>query len=496
MTNPFRLAYTIRVLTFTQHVAPFVEIMLNSDTIAAIATPPGEGGIAIVRVSGPGALPVAAAVFCAGRGGDPCGFVGYSVHYGRFLDARTGDTVDDGLLTVFRAPHSYTGEDGAELSCHGGKATAGRVLGAVLHAGARLAEPGEFTQRAFLNGRVDLAQAEAVADLIRAQTETSQRMARRQLDGALSGVVRKLREELIGILAAIEVTIDFSDEVGELNYTQLLARIRVVRGGIEGLLTTADRGRILREGLRVALVGRPNVGKSSLFNTLLRMERAIVTAMPGTTRDRLEETANIEGVPLILIDLAGLRETSDIVEREGVERARAALRECDLALFVLDAGAGVTEADRAAASSIAALPAGRALTVLNKCDTVSDAALEAVSAEARTLAPAADIAAVSALTGAGIPDLERHMLRLALGDDAGAGLAAESAIVSSLRHRQALEAALGSIREAEQTAEQALPGDFVAIDARGALDALGLVTGETVTDDIVHRIFRDFCVGK
>ena len=469
--------------------------MLTSDTIAAIATPPGEGGIAVVRVSGPAALQVAAALFRPARGGDPGAFGGYTVHYGRFEETATREIVDDGLLMVFRNPHSFTGEDCVELSCHGGTATTERLLRSVLRAGARLAEPGEFTQRAFLNGRLDLAQAEAVADVIRARTETARRMARRQLDGALSHVVRRQRDELIGILAAIEVTIDFSDEVGDLDYEPLQARISKVREEVARLVATAGRGRILREGLRVALIGRPNVGKSSLFNALLRANRAIVTEIPGTTRDQLEETANIGGVPVVLVDLAGLRETQDIVEREGVERAEAALQQSDLVLFILDAADGVTGEDRAIASRLHALPRERILTVLNKSDLTPQPALAQAQGTARLLAAPAQAITVSALTGHGIPELERAILDLTVGGD-GEGVAAESVVVSSVRHFEALESALHSLCEAENTATQRLPGDFIAIDARGALDALGLITGETVTDDIVHRIFRDFCVGK
>jgi tRNA modification GTPase len=470
--------------------------MLNSETIAAIATPPGEGGIAVVRVSGPAALAVGARLFLPERGGDPAAFGGYSVHYGRFVDAETSEIVDDGLLTLFRAPHSYTGDDCVELACHGGAATTQRLLRSALRAGARLAEPGEFTQRAFLNGRLDLAQAEAVADVIRARTEVAQRVARRQLDGALSSAIRSLRDELVGILAAIEVTIDFSDEVGELDYPPLLARIASVRQEVEGLLATSERGRILREGVRAALVGRPNVGKSSLFNALLRDDRAIVTAMPGTTRDRLEETANIDGVPVVLVDAAGLRETKNVVERVGVERAESALRESDLILFVLDCEAGVTPDDRAAAGRLREIPATRILTVLNKRDIVSGERMAGVERDAAELLPGAAAVAVSALTGDGVRELERRLLALTPVGPLQGETGVESVVVSSVRHREALEAALASLREAEHTAEQRLPGDFIAIDARGALDALGLITGETVTDDIVHRIFRDFCVGK
>jgi tRNA modification GTPase len=470
--------------------------MLIADTIAAVATPPGEGGIAIVRVSGPDALAVAGAVFRPSRTGDSRLYRGYSVHYGRFLEPETLATVDDGLLTVFVAPQSYTGEDAIELSCHGGMSTAARVLRCVLAAGARTAEPGEFTQRAFMNGRLDLAQAEAVADLIRARTDAAQRVARRQLDGALSKAVREQRDALIGILAAIEVTIDFSEEVGDLDYGPLAARITAVRRAVEALLATADRGRLLREGLRAALIGRPNVGKSSLLNALLGADRAIVTAVPGTTRDLIEESVSVCGIPVVLVDAAGLRETEDAVERIGVERAESALRDCDVALFVLDAAEGVTPADRVIADRLRKTSGPRILTVLNKWDAAPAAAAADLQATTRALLPGSELAAVSALTGFGVEALRCALPAAAPGGNGTGEIGAESVIVSSARHHEALRAAWNSLCEAEHTTEQRLPGDFIAIDARGALDALGLITGETVTDDIVHRIFRDFCVGK
>jgi len=471
--------------------------MIRSDTIAAVATPPGESGIAIVRVSGPEARRVAARLFRPRSGGDPAAFPGYSVHYGDFTDPQTGEIADDGLLTTFRAPHSYTGEDTVEMACHGGRATTLRILQLALAAGARLAEPGEFTQRAFLNGRLDLAQAEAVADVIRAQTEAARRVARRQLDGALSQTVAALKDALIGILAAIEVTIDFSDEVGELEYEPLAARLADVREGMERLLATAEQGRILREGLRVAIVGRPNVGKSSLLNALLRAERAIVTPIAGTTRDLVEETANVRGLPVVLIDTAGIRETTDVVERIGVERAENAAANSDVVLCVLDATAGITEEDRAIGAQLAASEVRRALLVLNKQDAVPPEQAQAVAAEAlRTFGPPFfGAVSLSARTGAGLEALEAALARLVTGPEGGDS-AAEAVILTSARHRQALEAAHASLCEAERTVAQRLPGDFIAIDVRGALDSLGLITGETVTEDILHRIFQDFCVGK
>lgn len=480
----------------------------EQDTIAAIATPPGEGGIAIVRVSGTKARAITGRVFRPQRPGDPADYAGYTVHYGQFVDAVTGEVADDGLLTTFRAPHSYTGEDTLELSCHGGRATTARVLQLTLNAGARLAEPGEFTQRAFLNGRLDLAQAEAVADVIRARTEAARRQARRQLDGALSQAVATIKDELVGILAAIEVTIDFSDEVGELEYAPLEARIAAVKQGVERLLATAERGRILREGLRIAIIGRPNVGKSSLLNALLRAERAIVTPIAGTTRDLVEECANVGGIPLVLVDTAGLRETSDLVERIGVERAEGAAAAADVVLFVLDTSTGVTPDDLAAAESLRRLAAPRTLLVLNKGDLTSpDQAERAGQEAARLFALSQSPLLVSAETGEGLDVLENALAALAESPDASASDLAgqasieaasllDSVVVASARHREALEQARQSLVEAAQTTQERLPGDFIAIDLRGALDSLGLITGETVTEDIIHRIFRDFCVGK
>ncbi len=470
--------------------------MLKSEIIAAVATPPGEGGIAVIRASGQGVRRIAARIFRPASGRDMMRGSGYSVHYGEILDEKTSEVADDGLLTLFVAPRSYTGEDAMEISCHGGRATTARVLEIVLNAGARLAEPGEFTLRAFMNGRIDLAQAEAVADLIRAKTESAQKLARRQLEGSLSVAVQKLRGELIGILAAIEVTIDFSEEVGDLDYALLLVRISNVREETERLLGTADQGRILREGLRVALVGKPNVGKSSLFNALLGSNRSIVTHAPGTTRDLLEETANIEGVPLILIDLAGIREADDLAERLGVERAVAAAERSDLILFLTDAQQGVAPEDEEVIRLLSRLSETRTIAVVNKIDSASDDRVSEIIGEVRKRFEARKFCAVSAKTGVGLHELKRAMLEVAAGERFGAEGASDSVVVANVRHKQALTEANNSLLEAEKTAQMELPGDFIVIDVRGALDALGSVTGENVSDEIIHRIFHDFCVGK
>ncbi len=482
-------------------------MIFRDDTIAAVATPPGEGGIAIVRVSGAGALSIATRIFRQHNSKVPLErYGGYTIHYGRFVDPISGEGVDDGLLTTFRTPHSYTGEDTVELSCHGGRATTARVLQLTLDAGARLAEPGEFTQRAFLNGRIDLAQAEAVADVIRARTQEARRLARRQLDGLLSKTVLRLKDELIGILAAIEVTIDFSEEVGELDHATILPRIALVQAEVERLLLSAERGRILREGLRVAIAGRPNVGKSSLLNALLRHDRAIVTPIAGTTRDLLEEPANIEGVPVVFVDTAGMRDTDDPVERIGVERARNAVTQADVVLFVLDASLPLTDEDRDIARRLADSAEVRILVVQNKIDlaNVAEGSVQENSdtllAQLPPLSHAhTQIVPVSAATGEGIERLERLLIRRDSPDeaetDAGESIS-NGVVVANARHQQALSAALASLIEAVNTTEAGLPGDFIAIDVRGALDQLGQITGETVTEEIIHRIFRDFCVGK
>lgn len=468
--------------------------LFSTDTIVAVATPPGEGGIAVLRVSGAESHNIADACFRLQQGKSINTLPGYTTRYGHLLDPKTQAVVDDGLITVFHAPRSYTGEDVVEISCHGGRATTQMVLGNLIKAGARLAEPGEFTQRAFLNGKLDLAQAEAVADLIRAETEGAQRLARRQLEGYLSRAVQSLRQELIGILAAIEVTIDFSDEVGELDYPNLQARISQARELVESLLETAEEGRILREGLRVTLVGRPNAGKSSLFNRLLRANRAIVTPQPGTTRDRLEESLLLDGIRVVLNDVAGIRETDDLVEREGVARAEETAQNSDIVLLVLDTSTGLTDDDRQVVQRLQSVPKERMIVVLNKQDIAPPMLRQEMERVARAEVAATAFVQTSAANGEGIEELQEAMLA-AMGREKTAVRHA-SAVVSNTRHREALTTALVSLQEAEITTINRLPGDFIAIDVRGGLDALGLITGETVTDDIIHRIFKDFCVGK
>ena len=449
--------------------------LLDQDTICALATPPGTGGLAVIRVSGPAAFLVVDAA--AQRG--PCGaYAGHTLHRNRVVDA-DNKVIDDVLLSVFHAPRSYTGEDVVEISAHGSALIAGQIMARLLICGARMARPGEFTERAFLNGKLDLAQAEAVGDLIAAQTAEAQALARRQTEGRLSRAVQEIRSAVLGVLAQIEATIDFPEDVGELDTAACGAALHAAAGRIDDLLATADRGILVREGLHVVLAGRPNVGKSSLLNALLRTNRAIVSAAPGTTRDTLEETLNLGGVPLRLSDTAGLRETAEEVEQIGVARTRDALQAADLVLLVLDAAAGETPEDAGLRQSLAGRPH---LVVWNKWDLSAQPSL-----------PPDGSIAVSALSGWNLDAVEATILSLALG---GTVSRPESALVTHARHKQALQAAAHQLGEARQSLRSGLPADFASIDLRGALHSLGTITGETATEDIIAEIFSRFCIGK
>ncbi len=472
--------------------------IVRSDTIAAIATPPGEGGIAIIRISGPEAISIASQLFVPEKIKTISKMPGYSICYGRVVDPETDEEEDDGLLTIFRAPHSYTGEDTVEISCHGGRAGTSRILRLTLDAGARAAEPGEFTMRAFLNGRIDLAQAEAVADLIRARSESARREARRQLDGSLSKEVAGIRNELEGIIASIEVTIDFSEEVGELDYDATAMRITSALGRINQLISTSPHGLILREGLRVAIVGRPNVGKSTLMNALLRSERAIVTDIAGTTRDLLEDQAMIGGISVVLIDTAGIRETVDRVEEIGVRRARQAAESADLILLVIDGEAGFLLEDEELGKSLRTSESGRLIVAVNKSDiTPPERMKDTVRLVNESLRlDDSDIIPISAISKDSFELLESKIADISTPKSLQDDTVVSSVVVMNIRHARALEEASESLSAALGTAQQQLPGDFISIDIRGGLDALGAITGETVQEDIIHRIFHDFCVGK
>ncbi|MGQ9824703.1 MAG: tRNA uridine-5-carboxymethylaminomethyl(34) synthesis GTPase MnmE [Desulfotomaculales bacterium] len=462
-------------------------VSVLKDTIAAVATPLGEGGIGIVRVSGEKAIEIARQIFFPARESEWWAKGGYRLFYGHVRDPETGEVIDEVLLGVMHSPHSFTREDVVEFNCHGGLVPLRRTLEAVLRQGARLAGPGEFSRRAFLNGRIDLAQAEAVIDLIRAKTDAQGRIAVSQLKGELSRRISFLQEKVADLLAACEAAIDFPEDVEALSREEMLTALQEINQQIEGLLASAEKGRVFREGATVAIIGRPNVGKSSLLNALLRERRAIVTDVPGTTRDVIEEIVNIKGVPVRIADTAGLRATRDPVEKIGVEKAREALRLADLVLVVLDAQDGVTGEDR---EIIKQAEKKVAIYIVNKIDLVKE---RGIFRELREISGGRPLLGVSALTGEGVDSLEELIFQEITGSPA---TGAEGVLVSNVRHRDALRRAHRFIEEACSGAAAGLSEDLLAVDLRRAWEALGEITGTTAAEDIINRIFAGFCVGK
>ena len=446
--------------------------MLAEDTIAAISTPPGEGAIAVIRLSGSQAPVIAERLFERRSGSNHS--VERMLHFGCFRDE--DGRLDEGMAVVFRAPRSYTGEDMAEFHCHGGVLVESRVLGAVLRAGARAAEPGEFTRRAFLNGKMDLTQAEAVMDVIRASTSLALRAAEEQLAGRLGREVEQIRSLLLGIVAHLEATIDFPEEGIEPHTgEQLLAEIRQTRCRIETLLATAEEGRILREGVRLVLCGPPNAGKSSLLNRLLGFDRAIVSATPGTTRDTIEEFASLRGIPFRITDTAGLRETEDALEREGVERAKRAMERADVIVRVVD----ITQPWEHE-------PRNGEILAANKIDLIGKGV-----ADSRFLNPA--FIAISCLTGEGIGQLVDAIAQTARGNPS-----TDSPMLAAInaRHQACLQRARSCLQEAEEELRKQADPELVAVPLREALDAAGEVVGAANIEEILGQIFSTFCIGK
>jgi tRNA modification GTPase len=458
------------------------------DTIAAIATAPGSGGLAVLRVSGPRAIAVAGALI---DGAEPLEEApDHSLrHAWAHWPGRPEERIDEVVAALFRAPRSYTREDVVEISCHGGPLTARRLMSALIAAGARDALPGEFTLRAFLNGRLDLAQAEAVADLIQAENEAARELALAQLAGSLSRGLAEIEESVMNAAAEVEARVDFAEDVGGLEVPpHVRAAIGDARSKIEALLEGSAYARAIRDGLEVPIVGRPNVGKSSLFNALLGEDRAIVTSQPGTTRDRISESVEISGMRVRLSDTAGLREHAEPIERMGIARARAALRESRLAIWVLDAGEPLQTEDLAIADALAGR---RVLVAFNKCDRESRVDRSAVAARLEGVIWRG--AEVSAITGVGL-----EAARLALAELAGAGSARSLAgpVAAHPRHVASLERARAALRRACETAHSGECGEIVALELRDALESIGEVSGRRASEELLDRIFSRFCIGK
>ena len=460
--------------------------MIN-DTIAAISTALGVGAIGIVRLSGPAAPDIMKTIFKpAGRRKQ---MESHKLTYGQIIDPADRSVVDESMAVYLRAPRTYTREEMVEFHCHGGPLPLQRTLELVLNQGARLAEPGEMTLRAFLNGRIDLAQAESVMDVIGANTEAGLRLALDQLGGRLSTAVRRVRTQLLQTLAYLTALVDFAEE--DIPPEDVTSPLQQAIAEVERLIESADAGIIYRQGVRVALVGRPNVGKSSLLNALLGQNRAIVTPIPGTTRDTLEETLNVRGVPVVLVDTAGITETSDIVEQIGIERSRAAIARADLPILVLDWSQPLGDADRMIAAIIANTQTKHhtVIIVLNKRDQAP--AFE--QSEAQQLLPQALVVTTSALEQGGLDELENGIHASVM---AGHTVLSDQPLVTNPRHRDALQRAAEYLRSALAAQTAGYPADLVGIDVTAAANALGEITGETVGEDLLHVIFSRVCIGK
>lgn len=458
------------------------------ETIAAISTPMGEGAIAIVRLSGDEAFQIAEKLFQSVSRKKISEVPSHTIHYGHIIDPGTKAVVEEVMISIMKGPKTFTKEDVIEINCHGGLVSVNRVLQLCLRYGARLAEPGEFTKRAFLNGRIDLSQAEAVMDLIRAKTDRAMNVALGQMEGRLSKLIQKLRQELLETLAQIEVNIDYPeyDDVEEMTHRMLKEKAAYVRKEIEHLLQTSQQGKILREGLSTVIVGRPNVGKSSLLNSLVQENKAIVTDIPGTTRDVIEEYVNVRGVPLRLLDTAGIRETEDIVEKIGVERSRQVLKEADLLLLVLNYSDELTKEDEDLFDVVKGMDV---IVIVNKTDLPQKIDMERI----RELAQNHKLITTSLIDEKGVEELEGAIADLFFTGSIESG---DMTYVSNSRHIALLDQALQSIKDVIDGIEMGTPIDIIQIDLTRTWELLGEIIGESVQDSLINQLFSQFCLGK
>ena len=481
--------------------------MFLDDTIAAVATAMGEGGIGIVRISGSEALPILGKVFCSVKKNYVKGeklengviipdakgeTIGLPVEnrrltYGIVTDNFTGEMIDEVMAVYMKGPHSYTAEDVVEIQCHGSIVSLRKILALVLKNGARLAEPGEFTKRAFLNGRLDLSQAEAVIDLIRAKSNKTFDVALDQLEGKFSKKIKEIRADLVDILVNITVNIDYPDEdIEVITYENLVSGLTGVKTKVDAMLATADTGRIIREGLNVAIIGKPNVGKSSLMNALLKETRAIVTSIPGTTRDTIEEAVTIRNIPIKLTDTAGIRQTDDIIEKIGIEKSKESFNKADLVIFMVDNSTPLNAEDYEIMENIGDR---KVIVIINKMDL--DSKVQRTEVEARL--PKAVIIEASIANDMGIDRIEEEVENLVYGGEVKQG---DSMMVTNVRHKALLEEASQSLADAINMAEMGEALEFLEIDVNRAYEVLGQIIGEAVEEDIINEVFARFCLGK
>lgn len=453
------------------------------DTIAAISTPRGEGGIGIVRISGNNALDILEKIFKPKSGKAIKGLRNYSINYGHIFDGKT--LVDEVLVSIMKAPNTYTREDIVEINCHGGFVITEKVLEVVLKNGARIAEIGEFTRRAFLNGRIDLTQAEAVIDLIHGKTEKSVSLSLNQLRGDLKEQIEHLKKLVLDVAAHINVVLDYPEEgIDDPLPEHLVENLQEVLDTTDRLIRSYDKGKMIKEGIKTAIVGKPNVGKSSILNSVLKEERAIVTHVAGTTRDVIEEVVNLKGIPLVLVDTAGIRKTDDLVENIGVEKSKKLIESADLILFVVDSSRPLDEEDMKIHEAI---KAEKVIGILNKIDIKEDIDLSPLTKISKWLE-------ISAIKNQGIDEMEEEIYRHII--DENIEDSSQKITITNVRHKSALEKTKQSIENIFETIESGLPMDLMAVDIKGALDSLSEVTGEISSEDLLDHIFSNFCVGK
>lgn len=460
--------------------------MYKEDTIAAISTAQGAGGIGIIRISGDRAFEIASKIF---KGKKPFEEIkSHTINFGRIVRPENGEVVDEVLLTKMKKPNTFTREDIVEINCHGGIIVVKTILELLLKLGSRLAEPGEFTKRAFLNGRMDLSQAEAVIDIINAKTEASTKAAVDQLEGRLSRKIKEVRGKLIELIAHIEVTVDYPEhDIEEITGEKVYQDALQIQESLNKLLQGFEKGRIIREGLSLVIIGRPNVGKSSLLNELAGKNKAIVTDIPGTTRDIIEEYINVNGIPVKITDTAGIRETEDVVEKIGVEKAKKALENADLIVIMVDASAGISEEDLEIARQVGDR---KFILLVNKVDI---AAVSEVDSIVKQFEGASKIIRTSIKEGVGIEELENTIEQMFTKGEINTE---NDILVTNVRHKDLIEKALASIKDACTAYEAGMPLDCITIDIKNAAEYLGQVTGESVNEDIMHEIFSRFCIGK